>query len=171
MITIITDKINTFSQNSYNKFLDTINFHQLACSCGLSGSLIKHGYYKRSLKTSLGKISLSILRMKCKHCGKTHAIFLSFIVPYSQIQLNDHISIIKAHIKKTSFDPIMITTETIDEGNIRYILKNFKFYWKERLASFGFSISDPPDILCKNCLETFRRQFMQIKCTPNIQSC
>lgn len=72
MITIISDKINTLNQISYNNFLQNIEMHQLSCSCGLSGCLIKHGYYTRSIKTSHGVIKLSILRVKCKHCGKTH---------------------------------------------------------------------------------------------------
>lgn len=169
MITVFSEKINTLNQISYNKFLDTIGFHQLTCSCGLSGSLIKHGYYNRSIKTPDGIITLSILRMKCKHCGKTHAIFPWTVVPYSQVLLNDHVSIISTYIEKTSFEPIMIANEYIDESNISYIIKQFLRHWKERITAFGFSVTDDILALSKWCLHTFKRQFMQIKCVSNIR--
>ena len=171
MITIITNKINTLNQISYNIFLENIEMHQLSCSCGLSGCLIKHGYYTRFIKTSHGIIQLSILRVKCKHCGKTHAIFPALIVPYSQVLLNTHLSIITAYISKSSFEPIMTANEFIDESNIKYIIRQFIRHWKERIASFEFSVFDSLDILSKQCLNTFKRQFMQIKCTENILFC
>lgn len=168
MITIISDKINSFTQTSYNKFLDTINLYQLSCSCGITGCLIKHGFYTRSIKTSEGIISLSILRVRCKHCGKTHAIFPEIIVPYSQILLDDHLAIITAYIDKASFDPIMMANESIDQSNIRYVIRMYLRHWKERIAAFGISISANSAILSKQCIHTFKRQFMQIKCTLNI---
>lgn len=171
MITIISDKINTLNQISYNNFLQDIEMHQLSCSCGLSGCLIKHGYYNRSIKTSCGIIPLSILRVKCKHCGKTHAIFPVLIVPYSRVLLNTQLSIISAYISKSSFEPIMIDNEYIDESNIKYIIRQFIRYWKERIASFRFSVFDSLGALSKQCLNTFKRQFMQIKCTANILFC
>jgi len=171
MITIISDKINTLNQISYNNFLQNIEMHQLSCSCGLSGCLIKHGYYTRSIKTSHGVIKLSILRVKCKHCGKTHAIFPVLIVPYSRVLLNIHLSIITAYITKSSFEPIMMDNEYIDEGNIKYIIRQFLRHWKERITSFRFSVFDSLDTISKKCLNTFKRQFMQIKCTTNILFC
>ncbi|WP_423236818.1 DUF6431 domain-containing protein [Clostridium butyricum] len=60
----------------------------------MSGQLIKHAYYNRHIKTPNGIIMLKILRVKCKCCNRTHAIFPECIVPYSQVLLNDHISII-----------------------------------------------------------------------------
>jgi len=168
MITVMTDKINTLNQISYYEFLDTIHYFQLACSCGLAGCLIKHGYYDRSIKAPGGIILLSILRVKCKHCGKTHAIFPYMIVPYSRILLKDHISIITAYTDKASFKPIMLANVFIDESNICYIIRQFLRHWKKRIAAFGFSITNAGNILSGQCLDTFRRQFMQIKCIPNI---
>lgn len=168
MITVISYEINTLDQISYDEFLNTISYHQLSCSCGLSGCLIRHGYYSRSIKTSRGITSLSILRVKCKHCGKTHAIFPLVIVPYSQMLLNDHISIIAAYTGKASFEPIMMANEYIDESNIRHIIRQFLRHWKERIAAFGFFITGDKKALAEQCLRTFKRQFMQIKCTTNI---
>lgn len=168
MITIIADKINTLNQISYKNFLESINFHQLSCSCGMSSCLNKHSYYRRFIKTPEGKVPLSILRVKCKHCGVTHAIFPHLIVPYSQILLGEHIKIITAYISKTSFEPIMLRNISIDESNIRYIISRYLSHWKEIIAAFELSITDDILTLAKLCLSKFKRQFMQVKRTTNI---
>lgn len=168
MITITTNKIKYLSQNSYNKFIESINIQKLTCSCSLSGQLIKHAYYSRTIKTSDGPVIIIILRVKCKSCGKTHAIFPGLIVPYSQISLYDHISIIRLYNSGASFEPLMIKNEYIDESNIRYIIRQYLRHWKERIAAFSLSIQGNIHSLIIKCLKTFRRQFMQIKCTPNI---
>jgi len=168
MITIISNKINTLNQISYNNFLEDLEMNQLQCSCGLSGCLIKHGYYTRSIKTPHGIVQLSILRVKCKHCGKTHAIFPVLIVPYSRVLLNTHLSVITAYISKFSFEPIMMDNEYIDESNIKYIIRQFLRHWKERISAFNLSAFDSIEKLSMQCLNTFKRQFMQIKYISNI---
>lgn len=165
MITISTKKINDFTQINYNIIIDNLHFHKLACTCGISGQLIKHSYYTRSIKKPNGSLDLRVLRVKCKSCNKTHAILLQFIVPYSQILLQDHISIINAYENKSSFEPIMLSNLLIDESNIQYIISNYLQNWKERLIAFGIkfdkSISD-------KCFLNFGKQFMQIKRGSNI---
>ena len=165
MITNLNIKIKHLTQNNYNKFIENINFHKLSCSCGMSGQLIKHAYYDRHIKTPDGVMTLTILRVKCKCCGKTHAIFPECIVPYSQILLANHISIINAYNNGSSFEPIMMVNEFIDESNISYIIKQYLRYWKERIRSFTISLDLS---ISKQCLKLFKQQFMQIKCIRNI---
>ena len=160
-ISNLREKIKSLTQKSYDKFIYNIDFHKLTCSCGISGQLVKHGYYKRNVKNNDGKVSIKIIRVKCKCCGKTHAIFPECIVPYSQILLSDLISIINTYNTKSSFEPNMLSNEFIVESNIFYIIKQYLEHWKERIISLDLSIS-------KQCLKTFKRQFMQIKCIPNI---
>ena len=165
MITIFLNKCKPFSQKTYTKFIETLPFHRLSCTCGQKGQLIKHGYYNRSIKTSEGMYKLSILRIRCKCCFKTHAILPSFIVPYSQILYHDQVAIIHAYLKHRSFEPIMLSNLLIDESNIRYIIHQYLCHWKERIASFG---GDLNLLVITSCFEYFKRQFMQIKSTPNI---
>jgi len=167
MITITTHKIKSFSQKSYHQLIESINFYQLTCSCDSSGQLVKHAYYERTIKTPDGLVVLNILRVKCQCCGKTHAVFPEIIVPYSQIALTEHLSILKLYCSGDSFEPFMIDNEYIDESNIRYIIKQYLRYWRERLAAFALSIDDDLHFLVIACLKHFKRQFMQIKCTPN----
>jgi hypothetical protein len=84
MITNLNIKIKYLTQDNCNKFIENIDFHKLSCSCGMSGQLIKHAYYDRHIKMPEGVITLTILRVKCTCCGKTHAIFPESIVPYSR---------------------------------------------------------------------------------------
>lgn len=165
MITHLKIKIKSITQKTYNEFIENMDIHALTYSCGMSGQLIKHVYYNRHIKTPDCIILLKILRVKCKCYNKTHAIFPECIVPYSQVLLNDHISIIKAYNNRSSFEPIMFSNEFIDESNISYIIKQYLKYWKELIISFRI----PLDLsISKQCLIRFKRQFMQIKCPPNI---
>lgn len=165
MITIFTKKSNSFSQEDYRKTIDDLPFHKLSCTCGQKGTLIRHGYYNRSIKFLRFLFKLSILRVYCKSCKKTHAILPSGIVPYSRVLYRDHISIIHSYINKLSFEPIMQSNLLIDEGNIRYIIRQYLLHWRERIASFRGAVDLS---VTKSCFKHFSRQFMQIKSTANI---
>lgn len=164
MITIFSQKIKSFSQNNYDHLIRSIDFHKLSCTCGQKANLVKHGYYKRSLKVASSLITLSILRVKCNSCNRTHALLPSCIIPYSQVSYEDHLSIIHIYLSHSSFEPLMLHNLLIDEGTIRYIIRQYLAHWKERIASFAGVISDS---LLFPCFKFFKRQFMQIKCTPN----
>lgn len=45
------------------------------------GSTISHGFYERKVKLQEETYKLSIYRVKCNGCGKTHAILPDFISP------------------------------------------------------------------------------------------
>ncbi len=164
MITINTNKCNPISQNNYNDFIDSIDFHNLQCTCGHSACLVKHGYYRRFVKTcDCDKLRLSILRVQCSCCKKTHALFPIDIVPYSSITLSDHISIINNHEQLLSQDHLMSNKPTIDESNISYIIRMYKKYWKQRLLAYAISLTDSILSICSRCIYHFNLQFMQIK--------
>lgn len=173
MITIFLKKNKTFSHNSdhcysqddYDRMIEHVSFHRLSCTCGRKSNLVKHGYYKRSIKSSMTSEKIKFLRVKCTSCGKTHAILPEWVVPYSQIPFQDHLNIIRAHLSAGSFKGIMQAKPCIDESNIQYLVRQFKKHWKERLTAFKIPLSEG---LCEKCFRIFGRQFMQIKCTPNI---
>lgn len=87
MITIKTENYNHISQDFYNKIIDSLDLTLISCTCGHSGSLIRHGSYKRKIPLKDRIITLTVVRVYCKHCGHTHALLLSSFVPYSQIPL------------------------------------------------------------------------------------
>lgn len=168
MITLFTEFCNPISQDFYDKVIEGTQFHQLTCSCGHSGCLTIHGYYDRCIKFEDSSIQLHICRVKCRHCGTTHALLLSSFVPYSQISLPDQISIISCFEDSADYSDIMDETPSIDENNIYYLIRQYQLYWKQKLLSENISLTSSPRIIIKRCFAAFCRLFMQIKPTPNI---
>lgn len=163
MLTYKVYDFKSFSQKYYNNCINNINFLSLSCSCGIKGSFIKHGYYTRSIKTPLGLVKLKILRVKCSSCGKTHAVLLSSIVPYSQISLLDQVNII------INPKDVMENNIFIDESNIAYTKSKYYKFFKEPLASFYIKLQ-PTIKFIDLCFKHLKRQFMQIRNTYKLQS-
>ena len=167
MITLFVEEYNPLTPNFYNDLVSNLQFHQLTCPCGHSGGLSVHGYYNRSIKLPSGKAIFRICRVICEHCGHTHAILLSSMVPYSQVSTSDHRAIINNYNKGSSQDSVMNANPCIDESCYRYIIWCYRKYWHERLLSEFISLSFYRQLIM-SCFSHFSRQFMQIKNTPNI---
>jgi hypothetical protein len=172
MITIKCNNFKPISQAAYNKLISSLSIHNLTCTCGMSGHLIKHAYYKRSVKSCCEKVVLRILRLKCKHCGKTHALLPSQLIPYSQVSFDDTVAIIKVwkaldnkRLSLNSYEVLMTSNLLIDFSNVKYIINQFLAQWSERLLTHNICLDSN---LVKNCFKYFSRQFMQIKRIPNI---
>ena len=167
MITVLVNENNPVSQDFYDSVINSLQIHRIFCSCGHAGCLHIHAYYERHLKTPSGRIKLRICRVKCECCGKTHAILPSFIVPYSQISLQDQTAVIQASETGSSMETVMQGNAYIDESNCRHIIRQYRKYWKQKLLSQKISLS-PVSSLVSACFHFFFRQFMQIKSTSNI---
>ena len=167
MITLFVDENNPLTPTFYNNLITNLQFHRLTCPCGHSGCLSVHGYYRRYIKTSDGKLPFRICRVKCECCGHTHAILLSSMVPYSQISLSEQVSIINNYEISSSQEFLMERNNSIDESNCRHVIRQYLMHWKQKLLSerIGF---DGIASLTTSCFQFFSFQFMQIKRTPNI---
>lgn len=167
MITIFTDNCNPISQILYDHTINDLQLHQLVCSCGCSASLSVHGYYKRSIKVEDSLVPLRICRVKCAVCKTTHALLLSSIVPYSQISLSEQVRIISCYECSEDFSAIMNHHPAIDESNVRHVIRQYLCHWLERLLAISLPLSESCHFISQ-CFLCFKRQFMQIKRTPNI---
>ena len=167
MITIFLEENNPLTPNFYNNLINTLQLHKLTCTCGHSACLSIHGYYTRSLKTPEGKLPFRICRVICSCCHHTHALLPSFMVPYSQISMKEHIDIISSHGDGEGYETLMNQNPSIDESNCRHIIRNFLHHWKQRILSEKITLSDRAALI-RDCFSAFERQFMQIHCTPNI---
>ena len=72
---------------AYAAFIAMLNMFALECNnCHRRGECIRHGYYERgyllTVEDVLASTRIRILRVRCKHCGRTHAILPEEIVPY-----------------------------------------------------------------------------------------
>lgn len=165
MITFEAEDCNTFSQISYDSMLDSVQLHQVKCTCGKTGCLIRYGHYSRKIRVLSEFVTLSIQRVKCKGCGDTHAIIPSSFVPYSQILLKEQQEILISAEKGLPPKQVMENNLLIDENNIKHIVRQFLKHWKQRILSIGISLADR---LAIPCLSVYGRQFMQVHRTQNI---
>lgn len=86
MIILKDTKLN-FKKNiqfQYNKMISTIDFSQIYCSCN-HHDWKQHCRYNRYVDFFGFKIKIKILRIRCNHCGKTHAVLFECIIPFSSI--------------------------------------------------------------------------------------
>ena len=166
MITFLTKENNPLSQNFYDSCVNSLQFHQLICSCGHSGCLTIHGYYKRKVKTTDGAFMLSICRVRCSECGKTHALLPSSLIPYSQIPLVCCCQVISAFCSGDDIIAACNDYPLVDENNVKSIVRNYRRHWKERLLSFRISL-DPVRSLILSCFAHYSAQFLQIRRTVN----
>lgn len=165
MITIIFKDCNSFSQNSYNLAVDDLQLHMVQCTCGRSGCLIRYGHYRRHVKLMSDLLCLIVQRVRCKECGTSHALIPSILVPYSQIPLEDQQEILRYAENGLSPEPVMDRNLLVDENHVKYIIRQFRKHWKQRIFSLGLSLNDQ---LTLPSLAAFSRQFMQVHRTRNI---
>lgn len=166
MITISVENFNTFSQRFYDSVIAQVQIHQLTCKCGHSACLTIHGYYYRYIQTQDGKVKIKVTRVKCSECGRTHALLISSLVPYSQIPLEEQRQIIESVEEEASSSEICEGHPQIDENCIKSIIRRYKKHWKERLKSEQIPLM-PPTSLIRRCLKHYSKQFMQIRSTFN----
>lgn len=162
MILVKGPKVNVITQKYYDTVINSLDYSLFKCpSCEHTGTTV-HGYYTRKLKTVYGVISLRVMRVKCSTCGKTHAVLLCSIIPYSPIPLKETIDIVSADNTK-DYNQILELNISVDLSDIYRVRRNYRLFWKERLKSHNIKISDPD--ISQKCISLFRRQFMQISCT------
>ena len=164
MINVNTGEFNTPDQKSYNKFCVKVQVHRIKCSCGHSGCLALYGSYTRYIKTDGGKIKIRIRRLRCRDCGRTHALLPTSIVPYSQVLLKDQVQVIQGHRAGKSLTAVLYSNFSVDEGNARRILRNYICYWEQRLMSEGIALR-PLHSIAQACISVYKKMFMQIKNT------
>lgn len=169
MITVLVSEFNTISQFFYDKVVNVLPLHEITCSCGCTGKLIRYGHYRRCVKTddrNTDRISLSVQRLLCTECGHTHAVLLHLLVPYSQVPLEDMVSIIRCVEDGTSFRFILERTPSIDEDNAGYIIRSYFRHWKMRVSPEDRTAGITH--LVRYCFRHFSRQFMQNHIMRNV---
>ncbi|EAX49040.1 ISChy3, orf1 [Thermosinus carboxydivorans Nor1] len=70
-------------------FLYKLDPATLLCPACQTPSLVRHGAYRRSLTWGCETFVITVYRVKCCHCGRTHAILPDFIAPYRHYALPD----------------------------------------------------------------------------------
>ena len=167
MITIFVRDCNQISQSFYDSVITNVQFHQLICSCSHSACLSVHGYCRRNVKLPSRTVRLRVCRVKCSECGTTHALLLSSMVPYSQIPLADQQRICIAYEECRSTGIVCDRNPSIDENNVKSVLRNYRLHWREKLRSLRIRLF-PVNDLIRSCFSDYSSQFMQIHRRANI---
>lgn len=134
----------------YTEAVQNLNLNKVKCCQKIGGEFLIHGYYSRRLKIKHTTISISILRIRCEHCNKTHAVFFSDFIPYSMFNTYEGQKIL---INDISDD---FSYEAIDR------IKRIKRQILARLSLLGIRISDDVSIILKCSIHSFCGHFLQI---------
>ncbi len=167
MITVSVCESNPISQKSYDDLMEQVAPCLLPCTCGCRGSLIRYGSYRRHIKTDGSKLPLKIQRLLCRSCGRSHALLTSAMVPYSQIPLEDQVSVAQAFEEGTDPSAVLLANPELDDRAPFKLIRIYLTFWRERLKAERILLR-PLAALTEKCLSLFGKQFMQIKNTPNI---
>ena len=98
----------------YSLLLNSISFSSIECECG-SHDWYMHSSYKRYHDFLGRKIRVTVQRIICAHCGKTHVLLIDDMIPYSTISFQTIIS---------SLDDESLSS--LDTSHLKYL--HHKFY-------------------------------------------
>jgi hypothetical protein len=152
----------------YGKVTASLPIYRLSCSCGHAGCLVRHGYYRRRLKTRQGTIVLCILRVRCKECGRTHAVLPELVVPYSQLPADLQQFMLLYPLGSPELEALMQANSDITESHVLAVRSRYRRNWKERLLTMGSKIQRDIADLIRDSFSFFHRQFMQIRSGVNL---
>lgn len=152
------NNVNHLTQEIYDTLIELIILSALKCPCGNVG-FHGHGTYVRCVKLSAIVLHLTIRRVRCPECGKTHALIPDCLIPWSQIPLETTILLIRAE-NQTEINQIKDEQVNITDEDVHNVRIRFRKFWKERMISYGIEY-DPS--LTDTCVSLFGKQFMQIR--------
>ena len=184
MITVSCPKINSFFEDEYyndysplkrdedgtsefqervyqlcDEFNEEVDVRCLTCpDCGQTDA-VGHGYYERYLRTALGLVKIKVMRIKCRHCGKTHAVVPLFVVPYSWIMLRHQVMIACDRCRE-----VIDELPSLSESDVWRLKDKFKRFWKQKILSGSIPL-DPDGCLdtSEGCLSLYGEQFMHVR--------
>lgn len=125
-----TKKLENRINEIYGEAINSIDFNKVVChKCRAIGNYEIKGYYHRYIIINNYKLKINILRIKCKNCGRTHAILFLDFVPYYQLSAKDSKVIIENDFKDEYYD-----TELIN--HLRKRVKEFN----NRIKPYGLNV-------------------------------
>ena len=107
------------------------NFYhvQRGCkNCGYGGNLHRHASYQRTIICRSITTKITIQRVICPDCGKTHALIPSDLIPYFQHTLETILNLLELiNIKKQSYTEII---KSFRKFNLSFSLGHISLYVK-----------------------------------------
>lgn len=181
MIILNLNKINRkIEKNKFsvkkilNEYTKINNFGLLECPCCNSTNIIRWGFYERNVyffhNNNVTSSILKIQRVKCKSCGKTHALLPFGIIPYKQFSDEVITKIIYLSLNNNNIDT-MSSLFLIDINTINKWIIQFKFICLSRISTLLKSHNNKNSIIefLNSCyykikyIYDYNACFMQIK--------
>ena len=117
--------IQRILKNSEEDFYHVVH----GCSnCGYGGNLHRHASYQRTIICRSITTRITIQRVICPDCGKTHALIPSDLIPYFQHTLETILNLLELiNIKKQSYSEII---KSFRKFNLSFSLGHISLYVK-----------------------------------------
>ena len=177
MITLFFESIQLDRSNfkTYQAYYDNLINQlflyrsELPSTCCEGATLKKHSHYVRHIRSyqSTEIEEVSITRVICSGCGRTHALLPSDITPYCQCETKTAVDFIHVFEEgKTSKDALEGSGGVVDENDYHRAVKKYLTNWKQRIETINQKIKDFSENFqeaCKRCIDTFKRQFLQMR--------
>lgn len=159
MVTYPSTFNKSFNQNNYNYDMKHIDLSKLRCSCGSCGPFKHHATYSRYVILDSRKepIFLSIQRIRCLSCLKTHALLPVFIIPYRIFSMPIiHRVIYLFRISKLSA-PSIAKSLNLNLSYVQYLISFYLKHHHQRLLSL--SLICPPISFSFSFISTFHNAY------------
>ncbi len=138
-------------QHIYNRSVSNINLDMIPCPyCGKCHWCF-HAYYQRSFCMSNCTFKITITRIICMECGRTHSILPDFLVPYS--------TTISSNIIEAIVNP---DHSGLDDSHLSY-WKN-KCNTRRNISYFFLCIISKRSF---SCVILFPHDFLVFSCSPS----
>lgn len=152
MIQFFSTQYNYLIQNScpecysYEKDFKSLELSKARCTCGAIGCFKIHGHYDRFVCFSIAVcIIISVIRVRCTSCERTHAVLPDFIIP-RRSYANPVVCNVVSNFFNTepTFPQLLEIAEEKDlhVEYISYLHKFFKKYHEIRIEVFKASYED-----------------------------
>ena len=136
----------------YTVALENIDLDKAKCNiCNSIGDFEIKGYYIRSIIINYTKVKVRILRVKCKNCGKTHAILFLDFIPYYSMSSSECKRLFDSNFNDQYYDVDLI-----------YHLKKRIIKFMNRIRQIGISFYDSIFDITVKIINFRMNSFLQI---------
>ena len=152
--------------NYYEIFLENEAFKMSlktwACACGCTGGMYRNGKYPRAYASDGRIVNILIQRLRCRYCGRTHALIPAHLVPYSRKPAELQMQMILAVSNPEDRIKVMEMQPTLEERDFRQVRGNYAKTWERKipLPELESHITAAAGLV-RRCLRDFGMQFMQ----------
>lgn len=127
MIIIQNPKKININQKIYDHFVDNLVLDDIHCPNCSQHSWSFHASYYRFIDFLGRRIKIRIKRIICNSCGKTHAILIESIIPFSCLNHDDIINILQSHY--------MDMTDSSHFYYLKNKFSSFSFYFYKKICN------------------------------------